>query len=117
MPLDLLKLEPSEAERIAYAEGFTMAAELFARIADLEAERDALAEELEKVQDEAADDSLTQWENKHGPAEAYEEFFFDCFQRLAGVYPAPSVSSDYDKSVIFAAIEKGEELDANGGAD
>lgn len=60
--IDLLKLEAPEAERIAYAEGFTMAAELFAR--------------------------------------------------LAGHYPAPSVSSDYDKSVIFAAIEKGE-----GGAD
>jgi hypothetical protein len=40
--IDLLTLEPNEAERIAYAEGFTMAAELFARIAELEAERDAL---------------------------------------------------------------------------
>ena len=39
MPLDLLKLEPAEAERIAYAEGFTMAAELFARIDALTAER------------------------------------------------------------------------------
>jgi len=106
--IDLLNLEPAEAERIAYAEGFTMAAELFARIAELEAERDALAEELEKVKDEAADDSLTHWENENGDAEQYKEFFFDCFQRLAGHYPAPSVSSDYDKSVIFAAIEKGE---------
>lgn len=108
MPIDLLKLEANEAERIAYAEGFTMAAELFARIADLEAERDALAEELEKVKDEAADDSLTHWENENGDVEQYKEFFFDCFERLAGHYPAPSVSSDYDKSVIFAAIEKGE---------
>jgi hypothetical protein len=47
--IDLLRLEAPEAERIAYAEGFTMAAELFARIAELEAERDALAEELEKA--------------------------------------------------------------------
>ena len=108
MPLDLLKLEAPEAERIAYAEGFTMAAELFARIAELEAERDQLAEELEKAKDEAAEDSLARWENENGPAEEYKDFFFDCFQRLAGVYPAPSVSSDYDKSVIFAAIEKGE---------
>ena len=106
--IDLLKLEAPEAERIAYAEGFTMAAELFARIAELEAERDQLAEELEKAEDEAADDSLARWENENGSAEEYKEFFFDCFQRLAGVYPAPSVSSDYDKSVIFAAIEKGE---------
>ena len=34
--IDLLKLPASDAERIAYAEGFTMAAELFARIAELE---------------------------------------------------------------------------------
>lgn len=49
--IDLLTLEPSEAERIAYAEGFTMAAELFARIDALTAERDAMAEELETVTD------------------------------------------------------------------
>jgi hypothetical protein len=49
--IDLLRLEAPEAERIAYAEGFTMAAELFARIAELEAERDALAEELEKARE------------------------------------------------------------------
>lgn len=106
--IDLLKLEAPEAERIAYAEGFTMAAELFARIAELEAERDQLAEELEKAKDEVAADSLAHWENENGSAEEYKEFFFDCFQRFAGVYPAPSVTSDYDKSVIFAAIEKGE---------
>jgi hypothetical protein len=105
--IDLLNLEPAEAERIAYAEGFTMAAELFKRIDELTAERDSLAEELEKVKDEAADDSLAHWENENGDAEQYKEFFFDCFQRLAGHYPAPSVSSDYDKSVIFDAIEKG----------
>lgn len=110
--IDLLKLQANEAERIAYAEGFTMAAELFARIAELEAERDALAEELETVKDAAVDDSLARWENENGNPDEYKEFFFDCFARLAGHYPAPSVSSDYDKSVIFAAIEKGE-----GGAD
>ena len=105
--LDLLKLEAPEAERIAYAEGFTMAAELFARIAELEAERDALAEELENLKDEAAEDSLTRWEDRNGPAEEYKQFFEDCFARLAGHYPAPSVTSDYDKSVIFETIEKG----------
>ena len=117
MPLNLLNLPATEAERIAYSEGFTMAAELFARIAALEAERDALAEELETVKDAAADDSLTRWERDHGPADEYKEFFFDCFARLAGHYPAPSVTSDYDQSVIFAAIERGEEADANGGRD
>ena len=116
MPINLLTLPASEAERIAYSEGFTGTAELFARIAELEAERDQLAEELEDLKDNAADDSLTQWEKNHGPADAYKQFFEDCFERLAGHYPAPSVTSDYDQSVIFAAIERGEELDANGGA-
>lgn len=110
--INLLTLPASEAERIAYSEGFTMAAELFARIAELEAERDALEEEL----DEARADSLTRWEDNHGPADAYKQFFEECFERLAGHYPAPSVTSDYDQSVIFEAIERGEELDANGGA-
>lgn len=112
--IDLMSIQPSEAERIAYSEGFTMAAQLFARITELEAERDHLAEELEKAQDAAADDSLARWDNKNGPAKEYKEFFFDCFARLAGHYPAPSVTSDYDKSVIFEAIEKGEEAEANG---
>lgn len=44
--IDLLKIPASDAERIAYAEGFTMAAELFKRIAELEAERDALSQEV-----------------------------------------------------------------------
>jgi outer membrane murein-binding lipoprotein Lpp len=110
------QLTTEEQERAAYMAGDTRAAELLAQIAQLEAERDALAEELENVKDAAADDSLERWENENGDAEQYKEFFFDCFARLAGHYPAPDVSSDYDKSVIFAAIEKGEELDANGGA-
>jgi hypothetical protein len=37
----------------------------------------------------------------------YKQFFEDCFYRLNGHYPAPSVTSDYDQSVIFDAIEKG----------
>jgi hypothetical protein len=48
--IDLLKIPASDAERIAYAEGFTMAAELFKRIADLEAERDALLDTLDQCQ-------------------------------------------------------------------
>ena len=107
MSLNLLNLPATEAERIAYSEGFTMAAELFARIAELEAERDTLTQELEDLKDKAAEDSLTQWENQNGNPDQYKEFFYDCFARLAGEYPAPSVSNDYDKSVIFEAIEKG----------
>jgi hypothetical protein len=105
--IDLLKIEPTEAERIAYAEGFPMAAELFARIADLEAERNALQLEIEDLKSAAAKDSLKKWEKKNGPAKEYMDFFFNCFSCLAGDYPAPDVSSDYDKTVIFEAIEKG----------
>jgi hypothetical protein len=36
MPLDLMNLPAEEAERLAYAEGFTGTAELFARVARLE---------------------------------------------------------------------------------
>ena len=75
--IDLLKLQPEEAERIAYAEGFTMAGELFARIAELTAERDQLAEELETVKDAAEDtrrelnrvrESIRELAEEHGAA-------------------------------------------------
>ncbi len=115
MPLNLLTLPASEAERMAYAEGFTMAAELFARIAELEAERDQLAEELENLKDSQPDPRQVQQDAQD--LEHLKQFFYDCFARLAGHYPCPEFSSDYDKGVIFAAIERGEELDANGGAE
>jgi hypothetical protein len=38
----------------------------------------------------------------------YVEFFNDCFARLNGHYPCPAVTSDYDCSIVFDAIEKGE---------
>lgn len=99
--IDLTKLEPSEAERIAYAEGFSMAAQLFARIADLEAERDILQGQLEEIPSEKERNRDAQ------DLERLKEFFYDCFARLPGHYSCPSWSNDYDKSVIFDAIEKG----------
>lgn len=60
MPLNLLNLPATEAERLAYAEGFTMAAELFARIAALEAERDALKAELGEVKHQL---TAARWSN------------------------------------------------------
>jgi hypothetical protein len=53
--IDLLKLPASDAERIAYAEGFTMAAQLFARIAELEAVNEELTEENKILRDQLAD--------------------------------------------------------------
>jgi hypothetical protein len=52
MPLDLLSLESEEAERLAYAEGFTQTAALFGRLADAERERDAFEEEIERLRDQ-----------------------------------------------------------------
>ena len=45
--IDLLKIPASDAERIAYAEGFTMAAQLFARIDALEHAATVLLNQLD----------------------------------------------------------------------
>ena len=103
------QLTTEEQERAAYLANDTRTAELLAQIAELEAERDTLYEELKAAQDAAADDSLKQWKHENGDAEQYKEFFYECFTRLAEHYPCPEVSSDYDKSVIFSAIDKGED--------
>lgn len=100
--IDLLTLKPAEAERIAYAEGFTMAAELFKRIDELERERDALQEELDDLPSKAQRNQDAQ------DLDHLKQFFSDCFDRLAGHYPCPEYSSDYDKNVIFEAIERGD---------
>lgn len=55
MPLDLMTLAPEDAERLAYAEGFTQTAALFARLADAERERDAFEEEAERLRDQICD--------------------------------------------------------------
>ena len=52
MTIDLLTIPATEAERLAYAEGFTRTAELFARIADLELERDQLNDAVEGLEAE-----------------------------------------------------------------
>lgn len=52
MPLDLLSLPAADAERIAYAEGFAMAARLFARIADLEKENQHLSNIIDDLRDD-----------------------------------------------------------------
>ena len=57
---------------------------------------------------DAQADSLYKWEKNNSPIAGYVTFFDECFQRLSGVYPCASVTSDYDKSIIFAAIERGE---------
>ena len=59
MPLDLMTLPAHEAEALAYAEGFTGTARLFARVADLQkalgeavAENEILRESLRNLERE-----------------------------------------------------------------
>jgi hypothetical protein len=49
--IDLSKLDPSEAERIAHAEGFTGVAALYARLSDAEHLASVQADELEDLRD------------------------------------------------------------------
>ena len=97
-----------ELERAAYVDGDAKTAELIARIIELEKENEELEKENEELEEKIANDSLSDWNCRNGDAEQYKDFFYDCFYRLNGHYPAPSISSDFDKSVIFEAIERGE---------
>jgi len=49
--IDLSKLDPSEAERIAYAEGFTGVAALYSRLSDAEHLASVQADQLEDMRD------------------------------------------------------------------
>ena len=55
MPLDLMTLAPEDAERLAYAEGFTQTAALFARLADALRERDLAALSADGLRDQICD--------------------------------------------------------------
>ena len=90
---------PTELAQRAYMAGNTELATAYERIAELE----GICESLEdRISDTT---SLEDWERRNGPADAYKQFFFACFDRLPAHYPAPSVTSDYDQSVIFEAID------------
>jgi hypothetical protein len=99
---DLIDSNPAFLEELAqkaYINGDTEKAEMLSTIAELI----TLNETLEEKADE-----LESLEKKTEDFKAYKGFFEDCFLRLNGRYPCPSVTSDYDCNVIFEAIEKGE---------
>ena len=91
-----------ELERAAYLAGNTSLAAGFAAIDDLENVLNELDRTIEIQLDRAVNDNCPDYA-------AYKQFFEDCFQRLSGHYPCASVTSDYDCSVIFDAIERGED--------
>ena len=74
-------------------------AALFYALAD---SLDLIAEQADKLKD------LEKETESRADYAAYKEFFENCFARLTGHYPCPEVTSDYDCSVIFDAIENGE---------
>ena len=98
----LTTAELDERESVAYMAGDTKTADLLALVAELQREVETLQEKIEDIE------TLEDWERRNGPAEDYKSFFYECFDRLHSHYPAPSITSDYDKSIIFEAIEKGE---------
>ena len=89
----------AQMESDAYVAGDTDRAALLAALMyliDAADKVDELEGELESLKHETQDH------------EAYKSFFEDCFDRLDKHYPCPEVTSDYDRSVIFDAIEAGE---------
>lgn len=62
--IDLTKLPPDDAERIAYAEGFTGVGKLFARIGDLEHALQAMVDEFgHYVEGDPSDEETQAFEN------------------------------------------------------
>ena len=104
LTIDSEPAEAAELERMAYGVGDTDIARLLGLIAELLENNQRMEDKIDKLED----DSLEDWETDHGSAQDYHDFFYACFDRLDGHYPAPSVSSDYDCSVVFDAIERGE---------
>lgn len=95
-------LTVEEREAAAYAAGDTSTAALLARIIELE----YLEKRVEELEDQLKDVQGTL--DNQTDFESYKDFFEGCFERLAGHYPCPSITSDYDKSIIFEAIDKSE---------
>ena len=92
-----------DQEQLAYLTGDVRTADLLAQIVELEEKVRVLEDQIEDTM------TLEEWEKRNGPAYDYVQFFQECFERLSGHYPCPSVTSDYDKSIVFDAIERGEE--------
>jgi len=87
-----------QARDIAYIEGSA----LYDVLAALVVATEALETSQEELDDVKRDLSIV--ENKTADYDDFKGFFYDCFGRLDGHYLCPSVTSDYDKMVIFDAI-------------
>jgi hypothetical protein len=96
-----------ELERAAYISGNAALAALYDNAATLDRLDSDLPSgfDFESPMGQQIDAHVESEIAKRCPdAEAYRVFFYDCFARLDGHYPCPSVTSDYDCSFIFDAI-------------
>lgn len=66
--IDLTKLDPSEAERLAHAEGFTGVSALYARLSDAEHLASVQADEIESLKDTLIQclPFFEDWEDENG---------------------------------------------------
>ena len=99
-----------ELERAAYIVGNTQLADAYAAMDTLERidVEMPLGFDFEAPMDQQIENDVEAEIAKHCPDYAeYKEFFNDCFAHLGAHYSCPSITSDYDKGVIFAAIDQG----------
>lgn len=105
-----MNYENNELERLAYISGNVPYARALGAAADFDEVYWAIDADLTldaTIQDQIDSKIDSEVAKRCPDYEAYKQFFEDCFYRLNGHYPCPSVTSDYDQSVIFDAIEKG----------
>jgi len=86
------------ARDIAYINGGVLYDVLSALVIAREDQEEAQIELCDKT------DELIALEKSTVDFALYRDFFDECFERLDGHYPCPSITSDYDQSVIFDAI-------------
>lgn len=98
---DMTQLE--DLERLLYAQGQTEVASLLGKIIEMQSTIDELQNKLDDLPSEA------QMNQDAQDLQYLKEFFYSCFDRLGSRYPCPEFSSDYDKGIIYEAIEKGSE--------
>ena len=86
--IDLSKLDPTEAERIAHAEGFTGVAALYSRLSDAEHLNSAHGDTIEKLENRVSDletkgadreeDLADQVENLQSEVEILKDTLYQC---------------------------------------
>lgn len=98
-----------ELERAAYLAGNISLAAGFAAIDDLDNVLIEADLTLDRMIEAQIEEKLDRAVNDNCPNyAAYKQFFEDCFERLNCHYPCASVTSEYDRSIIFDAIDRGE---------